>query len=103
MWLYAAVAVIAVVRFSASVVSAKSVQSFSQPLFTNQFAVRIPSGDPDTIAEKHGFINVGQCGQERFISRCAFWLSRNLIQCLSSSKARRERSAAFGTALPPFD
>ncbi|KAF6209183.1 hypothetical protein GE061_014928 [Apolygus lucorum] len=32
------------------------------PLYTNQFAVRIKNGDPDGLALKHGFTNVGQIG-----------------------------------------
>ncbi|CAH1397441.1 unnamed protein product [Nezara viridula] len=32
----------------------------SAAVFTNQFAVRIPSGDPASLAAKHGFLYLGQ-------------------------------------------
>lgn len=33
-----------------------------QPIYTNQFAVHVPKGKEyaDAIAERHGFINIGQ-------------------------------------------
>uniref|UniRef100_A0A1B6GHW2 furin n=2 Tax=Proconiini TaxID=565685 RepID=A0A1B6GHW2_9HEMI len=36
----------------------------SQPVYLNQFAVHVPSGDvdADAIAAKHGFVNLGQIG-----------------------------------------
>uniref|UniRef100_A0A224XI33 furin n=1 Tax=Panstrongylus lignarius TaxID=156445 RepID=A0A224XI33_9HEMI len=35
-----------------------------QPIYTNQFAVHVPKGKEyaDTIADRHGFINIGQIG-----------------------------------------
>ncbi|XP_066908018.1 furin-like protease 2 [Halyomorpha halys] len=36
--------------------------AMSAAVFTNQFAVRIPSGDPAAVAAKHGFLYLGQIG-----------------------------------------